>query len=218
MESAWDYVMRRKPIFLGYFVLFLVSCIASCQLLQNIIPSTTTSEPGLVQQDPSSDSVQSRPELYDRVLSPQDVARLGLADDASHEVSLSEPTISTPIISDPTSNPDTHPGFVHVEVANPTDTQTPDSTPTPDNTPSLSGDPTHDDAPSLDDLIAENPSDAARPDNPSASQPSADVPLTGGSVSIFRTVLAVLLAVSALTFAGYGLYQAYEYFRPLLKD
>lgn len=173
MESVWDYVMRRKPIFLGYFALFLVSIFASCSLLNGLMPHKTTKEPSVVQDNPQT--IQ-----YDNlILSPQAVASLPF-EIVSHE------------------DPATSPHFVSVELAAPSPEE-----------PTAA---TH-------ERPLEN-SDDKTGDNQELAQANssqiAEVPLTSAprQVSIFRTVLAVLLAVTALTLAGFSLYQAYEYFLP----
>ncbi len=167
MGSVWDYIMRRKPVFLGYFALFLVSVFASYGLLNTIISQNSAdSEQNIVQESPKTEN-------YDRVLSPELVATLVVETDPqiSNELSIPEPPISQ-------NNP---PSFVQIDIVTPVE---------PDN------------------IIADN------------TQPSVDVPLTSvpqrPQVSIFRTILAVLLAVASLTLAGCGLYQTYEYFSPLL--
>lgn len=167
MGSVWDYIMRRKPVFLGYFALFLVSVFASYGLLNTIISQNSAdSEQNIVQESPKTED-------YDRVLSPELVAALVAETDPqiSNELNIPEPPISQ-------NNP---PSFVQIDIVTPVE---------PDN------------------IIADN------------TQPSVDVPLTSApqrsQVSIFRTILAVLLAVTSLTLAGFGLYQTYEYFSPLL--
>lgn len=187
--------MRRKPIFLGYFLLFLVSGFASCQFLNNLLPQTTPDNPGIVQESP-----EETPEYYDRILSPQAVAALETPEDIpSHEVSISEP-------SQPTD-------FVHVDIVSPNQDQ-----PSPVD-PALDPEPAPNPGPDLaltPDPGSDSDQQLASTDKTTPDQP-VDVPLTNAPVSIFRTVLAVLLAVTALTFAGFSLYQAYEYFAPFLK-
>lgn len=188
--------MRRKSVFLGYLALFLVSVLASCQLLNSILSQNTTpEEPNIVQEIPQS-------EQYDRVLSPEIVASLPAPE-----------TPSVPL------------GFVQVNIHNPEILPEPSASST-----DLEG-ATVDPANSNQNLeiIAENP-ELANP-NPVQDSELADIPLTGAlqnvpkttsssprKVSIFRTILAVLLAVTALTLAGFGLYQAYDYLAPFIDD
>lgn len=197
MESVWDYIMRRKPVFLGYFALFLVSVFASCQFLNSILSQNTPSEPSVVQE---------KPQYYDLVLSPQAVA--SLPDEAAAEVSLSEPTQPS--------------NLLYVELADPSNVSSPDNpTPSEDNGQPLVSN-TLPDAGNQQLAMADQPAD-----NPLPSDQPVDVPLTSTpeatdaslrKVSIFRTILAVLLAVTALTLAGFGLYQTYVYFAPLIDD
>lgn len=188
--------MRRKSVFLGYLALFLVSVLASCQLLNSILSQNTTpEEPNIVQEIPQS-------EQYDCVLSPEIVASLPAPE-----------TPSVPL------------GFVQVNIHNPEILPEPSASST-----DLEGatvDPTN---PNQNlEIIAENP-ELANP-NPVQDSELADIPLTGAlqnmpettsssprKVSIFRTILAVLLAVTALTLAGFGLYQAYDYLAPFIDD
>lgn len=161
--------MRRKPVFLGYFALFLVSVFTSFSLLDYLLPAQTVNEPNIVQETP---------QYRDHVLSPQAVANLSY-DTTPSVISTSEPT---------------QPNLLNIELADP-----------------------------ANDLTnSENSEQLAVTDQP------VEIPLTGTpqdeseiatprKISIFRTVLAVLLAVAALTLAGFGLYQAYEYFRPALE-
>lgn len=198
MENIWDYVMRRKPLFLGYLALFLISVFASCQLLSNIMPQNAIDEPSIVQEPP-------QPEQYDRVLSPESVALLAAPEDTqdgSSDTVAPEPTISL--------------NFVQVDVANPAH-----STDLAD--PTGPADPAHSTSPA-DAGLADPVSQISQSAD---GQPAVDIPLTGATsssadvaprkVSIFRTVLAVLLAVTALTLAGLGLYQAYDYFSPYIE-
>lgn len=186
MESVWDYIMRRKPVFLGYFALFLVSVFASCSLLSSLLPHEIPNEPHSVQENPQT--IQ-----YDSILSPQAVANLSLETETK-EISISEPT---------------QPSLIYVELADPN----------PDSNADL---PTQaEDQPvEPDDIPNETDQQLA------AGDQAVEVPLTNTpestsqssrKVSIFRTILAVLLSVTALTLAGFGLYQAYDYFRPTLE-
>ena len=154
MESIWDYIMRRKPVFLSYFAVFFISGVISCQLLNNLLDKNTISDPAIVQETPA-DSLEYR----NFVLSPQAVA--GLEQD-----NLS--AISTAPVQ-----------LIHIDIVDP---ETPAQIATQDSTANLA---------------------------------DVEVPLTAAPrrVSIFRTVLAVLLAVTSLTLAGLGLYQTYAYFR-----
>lgn len=186
MESVWDYIMRRKPVFLGYFALFLVSVFASCSLLSSLLSHEIPSEPNPVRENPQT--IQ-----YDSVLSPQAVANLSLETETK-EISISEPT---------------QPSLIYVELADPNPdsnadlpTQAEDQPVEPDNIPN-----------ETDQELA-------------AVDQAVEVPLTNTpestsqssrKVSIFRTILAVLLSVTALTLAGFGLYQAYDYFRPTFE-
>lgn len=176
MENIWDYVMRRKPVFLGYFALFLVSIFASCQFLGNIVPKLAN--PDITQESPETPQTQNEPQYYDRVLSPQAVA--ALSEGSVIQTSPAETTFP--------DHSDNSLAFVQVEIASPVN-------------------PT-------------SPTDLYQPTNDSKTtlQQPVEVPLTGAPVSIFRTILAVLLAVAALTLAGLGLYQAYDYFRPFFKS
>lgn len=190
MESVWDYIMRRKPVFLGYFALFLVSVFASCSLLSSLLPHEIPSEPHSAQENPQT--IQ----YHDSVLLPQAVANLSF-ETGTKEISISEPT---------------EPSLIYVELADP-------------------------DPGSNADLPAQSENPAEQPPEPDnipngeaqqtvATDQTVDVPLTSvpettsqspRRVSIFRTILAVLLSVTALTLAGFGLYQAYDYFRPTFE-
>lgn len=187
MESVWDYIMRRKPVFLGYFALFLVSVFASCSLLSSLLPHEIPNEPHSVQENPQT--IQ-----YDSILSPQAVASLSLETETK-EISISEPT---------------QPSLIYVELADP-------------NPDSNAGHPaqTEDQPVEPDDIPNGTDQQLA------AGDQAVEVPLTNTpestsqssrKVSIFRTILAVLLSVTALTLAGFGLYQAYEYFRPTIEQ
>ena len=199
MESVWDYVMRRKPIFLGYFALFLVSVFASCSLLGGLLSREISNEPD-ASSEPSV--VQENPQTiqYDNlILSPQAVAGL-LPETAPNEISLSEPT---------------QPSSIYIELAEPSSTSSPDS-PEPSADSGVPAGP--EDQPfGPNDLSTDNLSNTEAGQLAATDQP-VDVPLTGTSeetsaqsprkVSIFRAVLAVLLAVTALTLAGFGHYQS----------
>jgi len=190
MESVWDYIMRRKPVFLGYFSLFLVSVFASCSLLSSLLPHEIPNEPHSVQENPQT--IQ----YHDSVLLPQAVANLPFETETK-EISISEPTQPSLIyvdLADP--NPDFNAGL-------PAQAESPADQPVkPDNIPN-----------GTDQQLA-------------AGDQAVEIPLTNTpestsqssrKVSIFRTILAVLLSVTALTLAGFGLYQAYDYFRPTFE-
>lgn len=190
MESVWDYIMRRKPVFLGYFALFLVSVFASCSLLSSLLPHEIPSEPHPVQKNPQT--IQ----YNDSVLLPQAVANLSL-EAGTKDISISGPTQSS---------------LIYVELADPN--------------PGLNLDlPTQSENPTGQPLEPNNvPNEGAQ--QTVATGQTVDVPLTSAPettlqsprrVSIFRTILAVLLSVTALTLAGFGLYQAYGYFRPTFE-
>lgn len=194
MESVWDYIMRRKPVFLGYFAIFLISIFASCGLLNTILSQNPANEPGIVQETP-------KPENYDRVLSPEMVANLTLSEDGQSLASNS--VIST---SSPAQN------FIHIDIANSSETPTDPILP-PDsviNNPETSNDANQ------NQTIANQQSPTV--DVPLTGNPQADASSSPRKVSIFRTILAVLLAVTALTLAGIGLYQAYDYFAPFIDE
>lgn len=199
--------MRRKSVFLGYFALFLVSVFASCQLLNSILSQNTTpEEPNIVQETPQS-------EQYDRVLSPEIVA------------SLPAPEIPSVPLS-----------FVQVDINNPLDNSEilPEPSASSVDFEGATVDPTN---PNQNlEIITENSEtvaenhESANP-NPAQNPELVDIPLTGApqnapeatsssprKVSIFRTILAVLLAVTALTLAGFGLYQTYDYLAPFIDD
>lgn len=165
--------MRRKPVFLGYFAIFLVSVFASCQFLDSILSQSPTSEPNIVQET-------NQDEQYDRVLSPEVVATLPLLEAAV------TPADSETALPDPDHNASPALSFVQVDIVNPAPLQSPE--------------------------VVDVPLTNA-PQN--ASEATATSPR---EISIFRTVLAVLLAVAALTLAGFGLYQAYGYFAPFIDD
>lgn len=190
MESVWDYIMRRKPVFLGYFALFLVSVFASCSLLSSLLPHEIPNESHSVQENPQT--IQ-----YDSILSPQAVANLSLETEAK-EISVSEPTQPSLIyveLADP--NPDSNAGH-------PAQTESPADQPVkPDDNPNRT-----------DQQLAAGDQDIEVPltNTPESTSQSSR------KVSIFRTILAVLLSVTALTLAGFGLYQAYEYFRPTIEE
>lgn len=173
MESVWGYIMRRKPIFLGYFAIFLASIFASYGFLNSILPKSAIVDSSVIQETP--------PQPYGDVLSPAVVAGL-----ASPEAPVSaEPPSDT--LSEPSGSAaaesSTPQNFIQVNIANP--------------------------SPPVD-----------------PTQPAVDVPLTNtpeespaaAQVSVVRTILAVLLAVAALTLAGLGLYQTYNYFAPFIDD
>lgn len=186
MESVWDYIMRRKPVFLGYFSLFLVSVFASCSLLSSLLSHEIPSEPNPVRENPQT--IQ-----YDSVLSPQAVANLSLETETK-EISISEPT---------------QPSLIYVELADPNPdsnadlpTQAEDQPVEPDNIPNE----TDQELAAVDQAV----------EVPLTNTPES-TPQSLRKVSIFRTILAVLLSVTALTLAGFGLYQAYDYFRPTFE-
>lgn len=186
MESVWDYVMRRKPVFLGYFLLFIVSGFASCQLLNNLLPQSSTNSAPAITVEPETETPQV--EFHNQILSPQTVAEFN-----TDTNTIVEPPVAKTEIS-----------FVHVDVANPA----PGESSTFNNEIATIN-------PS--DFGPSEPTNYPTADNTPSNPAEVDIPLTGGRVSIFRTILAVLLAVTALTLAGFELYRAYEYFLPFFQ-
>lgn len=190
MESVWDYIMRRKPVFLGYFALFLASVFASCSFLSSLLPHEIPNEPNPAQENPQT--IQ----YHDSVLLPHAVANLPFETETK-EISISEPT---------------QPSLIYVEIADPN----------PDSNADLPAQVED----SADQPIEPNNIPSEADQQTVATDQTVDVPLTNApevapqsprKVSVFRTILAVLLSVTALTLAGFGLYQAYDYFRPTLE-